>query len=203
MNRSGIRAAPLVDVPVVVRLDHHEVDVAVGALVQHLAGEAGPVGEVEARELTAGRHVADALVHVVATGAHVLVAQRVDVEELRRLARDRVQSEVPAADVAVVPLLRAVGFVDDTRRRLAVPRGNVRVEHVRRFADVIVDRDEDESSPHAAPVDVSSTDDVPVDLRRRHDDERHLVGRAERDRGLRERDRGGDRRGRARRSRRR
>ena len=111
-----VGAAPLVDVPVVVRLDHDEVRVAVGTLVEHLAGEARPVREVEARELAAGRHVAHPLVYVVATGAHVLVAQRVDVEVLGRLARDRVEAEVPAADVAVVPLLRPVGFVDDTRR---------------------------------------------------------------------------------------
>ena len=112
----GVRAAPLVDVPVVVRLDHHEVDVAVGALVQHLAGEAGPVREVEPRELAAGRHVAHALVDVVAAGPHVLVAVRVDVEHLGRLARHRVEPEVPAPDVAVVPLLRAVGLVDDPGR---------------------------------------------------------------------------------------
>ena len=73
----GVGAAPLVDVPVVVGLDHDQVDVAVGALVQHLAGEAGPVREVEPGELAAGRHVAHPLVHVVAAGAHLVVAGRV------------------------------------------------------------------------------------------------------------------------------
>ena len=140
----GIRAAPLVDVPVVVGLDHHEVDVAVGTLVQHLAGEAGPVGEVESGELPARRHVAHAFVHVEAAGAHVLVAVGVDVEHLRRLPRHRVQPEVPTTDVAVVPLLPAVGFVDDAGCELAVLVGHVGVEHVGRFRDVVVDRDEDE-----------------------------------------------------------
>src|SRR5215211_8174864 len=43
-----MRAAPLVDVPVVVRLDHDEVDVAVRAGIQDLAREAGPSGKVQA-----------------------------------------------------------------------------------------------------------------------------------------------------------
>ena len=58
-------AAPLVHVPVVVGLDHDEVDVAVGSLAQDLAGEAGPVREVEPGELTARGHVADSLVHEI------------------------------------------------------------------------------------------------------------------------------------------
>jgi hypothetical protein len=140
----GIRAAPLVDVPVVVRLDHHEVDVAVGAEVQHLPGEARPVGEVEPGELTARRHVAHALVDVVAAGAHVLVPVGVHVEHLGRLPRHRVQPEVSAADVAVVPLLRPVGEIHHPRCVLAVPRRHMTFEHVGGLADVIVDRDEDQ-----------------------------------------------------------
>src|SRR5262249_56777679 len=108
----GVRTAPLVDVPVVVRLDHHEVDVAVRALVQDLAGEAGPVREVQPRELPAGRHVAHPLVDVVAAGAHVLVAVRVDVEHLGRLAGHRVLPQVPTPDLDVVTLLRATTLHD-------------------------------------------------------------------------------------------
>ena len=140
----GVRPAPLVDVPVVVRLDHHQVDVAVGPLVQDLAGEAGPVREVQPCELAAGGHVAHPLVDVVATGPHVLVAVRVDVEHLGRLAGHRVQPQVPAPDLPVVPLLRAVGLVDDPRGQLAVLLGHVRIEHRRGLGDVVVDRDEDQ-----------------------------------------------------------
>ncbi len=140
----GMGAAPLVHVPVVVGPDHHEVDVPVGPEVQDLAGEAGPVREVQPCELAAGRHVAHTLVDVVATRTHVLVAGRVDVEHLRRLPRDRVEPEVPAPDVAVVPLLRPVGLVDDAGHLVAIPLGYVRVEHVSRLADVVVDRDQDE-----------------------------------------------------------
>ena len=117
-----VRAAPLVDVPVVVGADHHEVHVAVGARAQHLPREPGPVREVQPGELPAGRHVEHACVDVVATGTHVLVAQRIDVEHLRRLARDRVQPEVPAPELAVVPLQPAVRLLHDARRTVAVPR---------------------------------------------------------------------------------
>src|SRR4029450_3165891 len=51
--------------------------------------------------------------------------------------------EVPPGDVAVVPLLRAVGAVDDARRLVAVPVGHVTLEHVGRVRDVVVDRDQD------------------------------------------------------------
>ena len=117
-----VRAAPLVDVPVVVGADHHEVHVAVGSRAQDLAREPGPVREVQPRELAAGRHVEHAGVDVVAAGAHVLVAQRIDVEHLRRLARDRVQPEVPAAELAVVPLQPAARLLHDAWHAVAVPR---------------------------------------------------------------------------------
>src|SRR6266540_4261248 len=151
-----VGAAPLVDVPVVVRLDHDEVDAVVRPRVQDLAREPRPVREVEARELTARRHVAHPLVDVVATRAHVLVARRVDVEHLRWLARDRVEAEVAAAEVAVEPLLGAVGLVDDARHPVAVLRRDVGVEHVGGLADVVVDRDEDQLVHAHAHADGSS-----------------------------------------------
>ena len=110
-----VGAAPLVDVPVVVGLDHDQVDVAVRALVEHLAGESGPVREVQARQLAARVHVADPFVDVEAAGAHLVVAGGVDVVHLRRLARDRVEAQVAAAEVAVVPLLHAVRLRSTTR----------------------------------------------------------------------------------------
>src|SRR5262245_40604694 len=153
-----VRAAPLVDVPVVVRLDHDEVDGAVGAELEHLAREAGPVREVEPGELPAGGHVAHALVDVVAAGPHVLVPHGLDVEHLGRLARDGVETEVPPGDFAVVPLLRAVGAVDDARRLVAIALGHMALEHVGGFGDVVGERDEDHVVaahdpilPHHAP----------------------------------------------------
>jgi hypothetical protein len=139
----GMRAAPLVDVPVVVGLDHHEVDLGIGTLVEHLPGEPRPVREVEAREITAGRHVEDAGVDLVAPRTHLVVRDRIDVEVLGRLARHRVEAEVAALHVAVPPLLAAGVVGDDTRRELAVLLRHVAVEHVGRLAYVVVDTDED------------------------------------------------------------
>ena len=102
-----VGAAPFVDVPVVVRLDHDQVDVAVGPLVEHLAGKAGPVRKVQAGQQSAGVHVADPLVDVEAAGAHLVVARGVDVVHLARLAGHGVEPEVATAQVAVVPLLLA------------------------------------------------------------------------------------------------
>src|SRR5580704_583685 len=48
----GIGGAPLIDMPVVVRLDHDFVQLQVRTLFQDLAGEPGPVGEVQTGELT-------------------------------------------------------------------------------------------------------------------------------------------------------
>ncbi len=139
-----VRGTPLVDVPVVVGLDHHQVDLAVRALVEHLAGEPGEVGEVQARQLAAGVHVADPLVDVEAARPHLVVAAGVDVVHLARLARHGVQAHVASADVAVVPLLDAVGLDDHPRRAVLVLGGDVGVEHVGRLGDVVVHADQDQ-----------------------------------------------------------
>ena len=141
---AGIRRAPLVDVPIVVGLDHHQVDVAVGALVEDLAREAGEIGEVQTRQLAAGVHIAYPLVDVETPRAHLVVARGVDVVHFARFARDGVQAHVPAADLAVVPLLDAVGLEDHPRGEVPVLRGDVCVEHVRGLGDVIVHADQDQ-----------------------------------------------------------
>ncbi|CAB4816924.1 unannotated protein [freshwater metagenome] len=141
---TGMRTAPLVDVPVVVGLDHDLVDIEVGALVQHLPGEAGEVGEVESRELTTRVHVTHALVYVEAARTHFVVAARVDVEHLAGFAGHGIEAEIATLDVAVPPLLDAALVGEDPRRLGLVTGRNMRVEHGGRFGDVIVDADEDE-----------------------------------------------------------
>ena len=54
------------------------------------------------------------------------------------------EPEVATPEVAVEPLLGAVGFVDDAWHPVPVLGRDVGVEHVGRFADVVVDGDEDE-----------------------------------------------------------
>src|ERR1700722_1194419 len=138
-----IAAAPFVNMPVVVGLDHDLVDRRVGALVQHLSRKAGPVGKVEARERPTRRHVTHPLMYVVATRAHLAVAGRVDVVHLGRLARDGIQAKVAALLLAVPPLLEATFVGLHPRSQMSVLCRNVTLEHVRWFRDVIIHADED------------------------------------------------------------
>ncbi len=149
----GVGTAPLVDVPVVVGLDHDLVDVGVRPLVQHLARKAGPVGEVQAGELTTGVHVTDALVHVVAAGPHLVVAAGIDVEVLRVLPGNRVEAQVAALQVAVPPLLDAPLVGAHLGCELLVFRRDMVVEHVGRLGDVVIDADQnDVVRVHGSPL---------------------------------------------------
>src|SRR5262249_16895927 len=93
------------------------------------------------------------LVDVVAAGTHLVVPHGFDVEHLRRFAGHGVEPDVAGgAYPAVVPDLRSTGFLHDARHVLAVRGGDVRLEHVGRLADVIVDRDQDQVvARHGAP----------------------------------------------------
>ena len=59
----------------------------------------------------------------------------------RRLAGDGVEAEIAAPDVAVLPLLDALVVLDDPRRLVELARRDMRVEHVSRLADVVIDAD--------------------------------------------------------------
>ena len=63
---------------------------------------------------------------------------------LARLSRDGIQAHVASADLAVVPLLDAVGLEDHPRGAVLIGGGNVRVEHVGRLGDVIVHADQNQ-----------------------------------------------------------
>jgi len=139
----GITGAPFVDVPVVVRPDHDLVHSRIWALVQHLTREAGPIGKVETRERASGRHITYSFVHVVTARPHFAVARRVDVEHLWRFAGDGVQPEVATLLVAIPPLLESMLVRFDPGRQVSVLCGNVTLEHVGGFRDVIVHADED------------------------------------------------------------
>jgi hypothetical protein len=83
-------------------------------------------------------------VHVEATGTHLVVARRVDVEEGGRLAGRGVEAEGAPSKVAVVPLLGAVLLFDHAGRLVEVLLRDVALEHVGRLADVIVHADQDQ-----------------------------------------------------------
>ena len=138
-----MRGAPLVDVPIVVGLDHDLVDRTIRALVQDLPREASPVRKIQTSELTACIHVANAFVDVPATRTHLVIPRRIDVEVLTRLPGDRIESEIASLEVAVPPLFDPVLVSENSRRKLFVLRGHMRIEHVGRLSDVVIDTDQD------------------------------------------------------------
>ena len=84
----GMRRVPLVVEPVVPRLRHREAELGVGAAREHRAAEAGDLRrEVHRRPHAVDVHVADAGVDVVAAGAHLVEARRLDLPVLASCGR--------------------------------------------------------------------------------------------------------------------
>ena len=150
MNRPGIGAAPLVDVPVVVRLHDRERELLVVAREEQPAGERRERREAHAREHAARAHVLHPLVHVVATGAHLVEGGRVDAVLLLRPAGDRVEPDVGDRLAVEHPHVVAGVGVLDAGRAVGELRRHPALEQVRRLDEVVVDADEDHVlDPHA------------------------------------------------------
>ena len=138
-----VRAAPLVDVPVVVGLQHARgrrpcPSVRLNSWPQNC----GKRREAHRAEHAVGVHVLDALVDVVATGPHLVERRRLDAVLLGRAAGDRVEPDVRAAPGPRRPRRRCRRRVcDDLRRQVLVLRRQAAVEHVGRLDHVVVDAD--------------------------------------------------------------
>ena len=151
----GVRAAPLVDVPVVVRPDHHLDELGVVVLHEELAAEAGPRREVQRREHAVDVHVADALVHVERARPHLVEARGIGTPALAGAALHRVEAE--AGDLLALdqPGVGPVVAADDAGDPGLELRRHVICEVLgqrRRLDDVVVDADEDEIfRAHPAP----------------------------------------------------
>ncbi len=139
----GVRAGPLVDVPVVVGAHTGERQILVLRTQEQLAAEVDERGEVDRTEHAVGVHVAHPLVHVVAARSHLVVAQWVEPVLLRRAAGDGVEPHVLGALAFEQPELAAGLVFCDPWRLVAVLLGDVGVEHRRRLDDVVVDTDQD------------------------------------------------------------
>ena len=138
-----MRAAPLVDVPVVVGLHDRERELLVGAGEEQAARERRERREAHAREHAARAHVLHALVHVVAAGAHLVEGGRVDAVLLLGPARDRVETDVGDRLVVEDPHVVAGVGVLDPGRAVGELRREPALEQVRRLDEVVVDADED------------------------------------------------------------
>ena len=139
----GVGGAPLVDVPVVVRLDHDLVEARSGPSLSTWPENPVQLGKLRPASVPAGRHVPHPLVDVEAARAHLRVHRRVDVVHLAGLARHGVEAEVAPLLVPVPPLLEALGVGLHPGGSVPVLGRNVALEHVRRLGNVVVDTDQD------------------------------------------------------------
>ena len=144
---TGVHAAPLVDVPVVVGPDHHLDELGVLVLHEELPAQARPRREVERCKHAVDVHVADALVHVEGAGAHLVEAGGVGAPALTRPTLHRVEAEGGELLALDEPGVGAVLTADDPGHPRLELRGHVVGEVVgerRRLDDVVIDADEDE-----------------------------------------------------------
>ena len=139
-----VLAAPLVDVPVVVRPHHRGRDLVVLGGSEDAAREPRHRGEAQRTEEATGVHVLDALVDIPTAFAHLVEAGRLDAVLLPRPACDGVQPDVGDLVLVVVPGQRAVLPLLELRGELLVLGGQVPLEHVRGLDDVVVDAHQDQ-----------------------------------------------------------
>jgi hypothetical protein len=140
-----VAPAPLVDVPVVVRLEEPQAELPVVGPREQLPAEAGHRREAHRAEDAVDVHVADALVDVVGAPPDLVERGGLEAVLLRWPARDRVEADVRDLDALERP---HVGFeivlVDHLGRALEVGLRELVREELGRLHDVVVDADQDE-----------------------------------------------------------
>jgi hypothetical protein len=160
---------PLVDLPVVVRLDAEPRKLLVVAAQEDLPAEARVVREGQRRFHVVHRHVLDAGLRLPAAGAHLVERDAVERDLLRRIARGGdeplhrvllVLVEPPGhvgalgprrlAVRAAVEDRRARGRHHDVRADVAVLGGQARRPDVGGFDDVVVEADDPGDVGHVA-----------------------------------------------------
>ncbi len=142
-----VGAAPLVDVPVVVGLEHHQREGRVtrlGRLLEGPAAEAGEGGEAHRRQDAVAVHVPDPLVDVVGAGPHLRQRRGVHAPLLLRPGHDAVQAHHAHGGVLEDPLLEPVGVTDQLGCLVLVLRRHVPVEHVGWLDEMVVDTHDDQ-----------------------------------------------------------
>ena len=138
-----MRPAPLVDVPVVVRLDERsgEVGVITG---EDPSREGRERREVHRREHAPGVHVLDPFVDVVTAGPHLVEALRLHAVLLLGPAGDGVQGRGLHHDLTEDPDIGAFVVAHQLGRSVPVLGRQMVGEEVRWLDQMVVDTDEDE-----------------------------------------------------------
>ena len=137
-----VLAAPLLDVPVVVGLHQRQRELRILGR-EKPAREAGERREAHRAEDSARVHVLDALVDVPAARPDLVEPLGLQAVLLLRPPGHGVQRDVGDHHVAELPGVAAVRVVHQPRGVVDVLLGQVILEHVRRFDDVVVDADQD------------------------------------------------------------
>jgi hypothetical protein len=150
---AGVGAAPGVDVPVVVGLEHGEGEVLVLGRREQPAREPGERREAHRPEDPAGVHVLDPLVDVPAARAHLLEGGRLDAVLLLGPAGHGVEPDVGDHGPVEGPHVGPVGLLDDLRGQVGEPRRQPPLEQVGRLDQVVVDAHQDQVvGVHASPL---------------------------------------------------
>ena len=138
----GVGRVPLLEQPVVPGARDGEAELGVGALREDPPAEAGDHRrEVERRPHAVDVHVADAGVDVPAPAAHLVEAERLDLDGLRSPARHRVHADLRVAVAVELPHLVALGRLHHPGGVRLEPGRKAALEHVRRLDEMVVDRD--------------------------------------------------------------
>ena len=150
----GMALVPLLEQPVVPRAHAREPELAVVDAEEHAAAEPGDLRrEVHRRPHAVDVHVAHAGVDVVATGAHLVEAERLELHRLRAAGRPP-RSSRPACSAR--PRTPRPGGPCGSRRSCGAAvlqrGGEPPLERVRRLDDVVVDRDHGVLHRRAAPA---------------------------------------------------
>ena len=143
MIRSGIGTRPHVEMPVVPSPHRRQRQVAVlGQLLQPLAGK--PRQErrkVERRVDAVQIHVFDPGMDIPCAPAHFIEPNRFEAVLRHRSPDHRVEPDIGQFLTVVHPGLPAGVIVDDSGRAVGEPLRETAGEGIRRFDDVVVDRD--------------------------------------------------------------
>src|SRR5271157_238418 len=137
-------AAPLVDMPVVVRLQHDEGESLVLMPRECRAAEAGERREAHGGQNTVRIHVEDPRISVVTSRAELVEARGFHPVLVGRPTSDGIESDIRDLLSLPRPYIGTVGLAHDVGSAIAKSRRDVTRKQVGRLDDVVVDAHEDE-----------------------------------------------------------
>src|SRR5690554_2864872 len=140
---AGVRTTPLINVPVVVRLEECQGIFLVLKLMEQAAIEGYYAWEVQRCEQAVGIHVFDPGIDIPGASAHLVERNGFAAVFFTNPTDDRVEPDVARTATLKEPVVRAVFIFADLGGNGLLCCGQVLVEHRRGFNDMVVDTYED------------------------------------------------------------